>query len=45
MTVTEVKDKDGRVVGTITTYPDTAEDRAVLIEREGNKAAEALRDR
>lgn len=43
MTVIEIKDKNGNVVGTVTSYPDTAEDRAALILREGPRAAEALK--
>lgn len=43
MTVTEIKDKSGKVIGTVSSYPDTAEDRAALILREGAKAAEELR--
>lgn len=43
MTVTEIKDKSGKVIGTVKSYPDTAEHRAALILREGAKAAEALR--
>lgn len=43
MTVIEIKDNTGKVIGTVTSYPDTAEDRAALILREGRRAAEALR--
>ena len=43
MTVIEIKDANGKVIGTVTSYPDTAEDRAALILREGAKAAEALK--
>ena len=43
MAIEEVKDKDGNVVGSIASYPDTVEDREELILREGAKAAEALK--
>lgn len=39
---TVVKDESGREIGTITSYPDTAEDRAELILMEGAKAIDAL---